>query len=74
MEEYINDKTIIKNEIYNAFKDFIKCPLCSGILINPVMCMKCQTAFCRQCVDDWSLKNPTKCLKGCLETNYEKCL
>ena len=74
MEEYINEKTIIKNEIYNSYKDFITCPLCSGIFINPVMCMKCQTAFCKKCADDWSLKNPTKCQKGCLEPNYEKCL
>jgi hypothetical protein len=73
MEEYINLKTVIKNEIYNTFEGFIKCPLCSGIIINPVMCMKCQNAFCKKCAEDWSRKD-SKCKNGCLEPNYQKCL
>ena len=76
MEEYINEfiniKTIIKNEMYNAFKDLISCSICSNVLINPVMCMKCQTTFCKRCADDWSQKNE-KCIKGCSEPNYEIC-
>ena len=41
MENFINEKTIIENEIYDAFKDDIFCPICSKILIEPEMCMKC---------------------------------
>ena len=70
MEEYINDKTIMKNTIYIAFKNLITCSLCSSILINPVMCMKCQTAFCKKCADNWS-QNNSKCPKGCPEPNYD---
>ena len=70
MEEYINDKTIMKNAIYDTFKDLITCSLCSRILINPVMCMKCQAAFCKKCIDNWSQSN-SKCPKGCNEPNYD---
>ena len=27
MEKYINDSTVIDDEMYKAFKDFIKCPI-----------------------------------------------
>ena len=73
MEELINDKTIIKNELYNVFKDSITCPLCLNILINPVMCLHCQNAFCKKCIDNWS-KNSQKCPKRCDNPNIKKVL
>ena len=41
MEEYINEETIIKNEIYELFKDNIICPICKGLIIEPVICLNC---------------------------------
>ena len=31
MENYINENTIIKDELYNAFKESVTCPLCLSI-------------------------------------------
>ena len=73
MENYINENTIIKDELYNAFKESVTCPLCLSILINPVMCMKCQNVFCKKCVGDWSKKDE-KCPNRCTEPNYQRCL
>ena len=73
MEEFINDNTIIKDDIYNMFKDSFTCFLCKNILIDPIICMKCQIDFCNKCIENW-IKNENKCPKGCVEPNYQKSL
>ena len=72
MEEYINDDTVIEDEVYNEFKDFVTCSLCLCILKDPVMCMKCQNVFCRSCANDWAKKDD-KCPNRCPNPNYQKC-
>ena len=73
IREYINDETIIKNDFYNSFQDSITCPLCLCILIDPVMCMKCQNVYCKKCADDWAKKD-SKCPNRCQEPQYTKSL
>ena len=73
MEKYINDDLVIKNEMYNAFKDSIKCPICLKILINPMMCMNCQNVYCKNCIEKWKEKN-NECPLGCQNPNYQKSL
>ena len=69
MDEFINNETIIKDDIYNVIKDSITCPICYNILKEPVMCMKCQNSFCKKCVD--KMEN-IKCPNKCEEPNYQK--
>ena len=71
MEEYINNDTCFHNDIYEVFKDAIKCPLCHNIFINPMMCMKCQNVYCQKCIDDFAKKSE-KCPEGCEEPDYKK--
>ena len=33
MEKFINEETVVNNEIYQVFKDSVICPICSNILI-----------------------------------------
>lgn len=73
MEDYINDYTFIEDDYYQIFKDSIECPLCLGILINPVMCMNCQNVYCKKCVDSWSKKDD-KCPNRCTNPNYQRSL
>ncbi len=73
MEKYVNDNTIIKDDLYNEFKESVYCPLCLSILIYPVMCMKCQNVFCNKCINQWSKKDK-KCPNRCKDPNYQKCL
>ena len=71
MEKYININNIIENNIFKFFKDSVTCPLCHNILINPIMCIKCQETFCKKCIDDWEKKN-LKCPNNCNEPNYQQ--
>ena len=47
LRDYINDKTVIKDEIYKNFEYSVTCSICSEIMINPMMCMNCQTVYCK---------------------------
>ena len=49
MEEYVNENTIVKNNIYDALKDSIMCSVCSKIMIEPLVCLCCQSKICKKC-------------------------
>ena len=69
MENFINNDTVIKDEIYNVFKDSLYCSICFNIFIEPIMCIKCQNSFCKQCIDKME---GIKCPNKCEEPNYQK--
>ena len=73
MEKFININSLVNNDINNAFKDLAICPLCSNILIEPYMCMKCQKVYCKKCIDEWKNKDD-KCPNKCENPNYQKSL
>jgi len=64
MEKYANEKNIVKNEVYDLFKDTIICPVCSSLMIEPVICLNCQSTFCKKCSKELKDKGencPKKC-------------
>jgi E3 ubiquitin-protein ligase NRDP1 len=62
MEEYINEKTIIKDEKWDVLKENIICSLCKKLMLKPVMCTSCQNYFCKNCIETKSKGNcPQKC-------------
>ena len=67
MEKYINEETIIKNEIYEGFKDNIICPICSCLMIEPVMCLTCQNSIIKDVIgkNNFITKFKFKCIRGC---------
>ena len=67
---YIHENNIINGEIYNAFKFSILCPICSNIIIDPMMCMNCQNSYCKKCINQWELYNK-KCPNRCKNPNYQ---
>jgi hypothetical protein len=73
MEEYVNNKTLVEEEISLAFKPLSICPLCESILIKPLMCMKCQKAFCKKCIDKYK-ENNSKCPNGCNSPDFQNCI
>ena len=72
MEKYINNDTIVEDDIFKCFKSSLICPLCKSIYINPVYCTKCQIVFCLRCIDDWK-QNNKNCPKNCEKPDYQKC-
>lgn len=73
IENYMNEKYAVKDEIYNAIKDSIFCPICNDVMITPIMCMKCQNSFCRKCIENWEKFNK-KCPNRCANPEYKKSL
>ena len=64
MEQYINEDTIIKNDKYESFKEYIICPICKCLMIEPVICLSCQNNYCKNCIESWKKKGgscPNKC-------------
>ena len=73
MKDLINEDSVVEDEFYKVFKDSIICPLCLDVLIEPVMCMRCQNVYCKNCTNDW-LKKDNKCPNRCNDPNYKKCI
>ena len=73
MESYVNNDTLVENDISKLFKDSIICPICNNIFTNPIICMKCQNTFCKKCIDNWNLNNQN-CPKNCEDPVYQNCL
>lgn len=64
LTEYIQESYIVNKALYESIKDSITCVICTNIIIKPTMCMNCQKAYCRSCIEHWNnLKNycPNKC-------------
>ena len=64
IEEYINEDSIVKNELYEELKDSITCPICECLMIEPMVCSKCQNTYCKKCIDGWKKKSnscPNRC-------------
>ena len=71
MEGYVNNDTLIENEVTKFLKAQLICPLCNNIFINPLMCMNCQKVYCKRCIDN-SINKSKKCT--CTNPNYQKCI
>ena len=76
MEKYVNEETLIKDDTFKSLpEDLIICPICTLLMIEPVMCLNCLNNFCKNCTDGWKKKNNT-CPNGCenaiLKTQIEK--
>ena len=70
INSYINENNIINEEIYNEFKFSISCPICTNIIIEPMMCMNCQSSYCKKCINQWNLIDE-KCPNRCINPNYQ---
>ena len=73
IRDFINDKNVVKDEIYLAFENSVLCPICTDVLIEPTMCMNCQNVYCKKCINDW-IKKSNKCPNRCENSNYQKSL
>ena len=80
--EISNNKN--NKKINNSFKmKSMTCSLCLDYFNNPVQCIECEKAFCKECIKKWYLiknncpngckidinqyKNPPKCFNDILE-------
>lgn len=71
LSDYINEKTVIKDEQFNSIKDYIICQICKDIIIIPIKCSNCKNSFCRNCIEMWDIRNKD-CPFRCRNPNYKK--
>ena len=71
-DEYFSDDCIIKDQIYLNIKDLITCPLCNKILKEPYMCIECQNAYCKKCLENYS--NLKRCPNDNKNTKFTHCI
>ena len=46
-------------------KQILKCPLCFGIVTNPITCPRCNVFICKNCLKDFYI-NKKKNILSCL--------
>ena len=64
----INSNFIINKECYELMKSHYHCIICSYLLLEPQMCTKCDSIFCKQCIKKW-LNSNNACPNGCSKTD-----
>lgn len=62
------DKKLSVDEIANLDElyllTYLECPIDNMISLNPLMCKKCETIFCSDCIEDWKKRSnvcPMRC-------------
>jgi hypothetical protein len=44
--------------------NYLECPIDNMVSVNPIMCKKCETIFCPDCIEDWKKRSnvcPMRC-------------
>ena len=73
LQDFMNEQTVLKDDVYNTIKDSLICPICKDLIISPMMCMNCQNSFCKKCIEKWTIRDK-KCPNRCQYPNYRKSL
>ncbi|XP_017755208.1 PREDICTED: E3 ubiquitin-protein ligase NRDP1 isoform X2 [Eufriesea mexicana] len=47
------------NRFQGEVDEELVCPICSGVLEDPVQAPVCEHAFCRTCINEWIIRQPT---------------
>jgi len=55
---------VINSKGNEDFLEIIKCKICLQISLNPVTCIKCESVFCKECIENW-MKKSNKCPFRC---------
>ena len=56
---YYDIDLVANPEILETMMELSQCTICTGLVIDPKQCDKCENAFCRICVESWLKKNPS---------------
>ena len=61
---FLDPENVSNKSYYNEIGEMLNCCICTGILINPYQCEKCENSFCKHCITQWIEKSnvcPFKC-------------
>ena len=70
-QEKDQDGKIITACGFESQHEHFKCCICTKIVLDPKECEKCQTLFCKVCIEKWS-KEKRYCPLQCPDAKYVK--
>lgn len=61
---FLETVLIANIEYFEPIREIVTCTICTGLIVNPIQCSKCENYYCSSCLDEWSkTKNicPMRC-------------
>ena len=71
MEKFLKEENIVKDELFEALKESVICPLCEELMIVPMECSNCQNLYCEKCIEKW-IKKGGGCPNNCTNSEFKK--
>ena len=68
---YVDNTNVSNKEYFETLSDFSMCTVCTGIVIEPVQCNKCENCFCKNCINQWC-KNCKSCPMKCVSPEFKE--
>ena len=65
----LDSNLLVNQKKFDGIEKDITCPICQGILNDPVFCSICQNNFCSNCISKWKEVN-SKCPYRCVDPGY----
>ena len=62
------DTSLLQGD-FKQFEDYITCPICLNVVLDPVCCSQCTVTMCKICIDEW-VKKKNSCPNRC--ENYKE--
>lgn len=68
---YYDIELVANPDVLKTMNELSQCSICTGLVIDPKQCDKCENAFCRECVDSW-VKKSSSCPFKCENANFKE--
>ena len=58
--------------IPNLKDNYTTCTICYKVLLEPIECTQCETAYCKGCIDLWKKESRNRCPLKCEKAQYRE--
>jgi hypothetical protein len=70
---YVDPDMVANKDSFKLIENNVICPICNGIIIDPVQCLDCENTFCEICIEQWKNKpGNNECPFRCNNPKYKK--
>jgi len=56
---FIDEDLVVNKTLFETIKHEVTCQICYVLLNNPILCSKCETPYCSECINKWKIKDNT---------------
>lgn len=61
---HISEDLVVNKTYFEPMSKELTCSICEGLLVEPVLCDKCEHPFCFGCISEWTSRN-NQCIMKC---------